>query len=108
MLVLTRKQQQQIQIGDNITLTILKVKGQSVRVGVEAPRGVRILRGELVASADLAEEAPLESTAAAQDDGASSAAGSKQQTAEPRQSLKRTLRRMAPMGADAPLASAPR
>ena len=47
MLVLTRKIQQQIQIGPNITITILQVKGQAVRVGIEAPRDVCVLRTEL-------------------------------------------------------------
>lgn len=47
MLVLTRKLQEQIRIGDNITITILRVKGRSVRVGIEAPRDVRLVRGEL-------------------------------------------------------------
>ena len=36
MLVLTRKTQQQIQIGPHITITILKVKGQTIRVGIDA------------------------------------------------------------------------
>ena len=40
MLVLTRKAKQQIQIGPHITITILQIKGQAVRVGVEAPREV--------------------------------------------------------------------
>ena len=47
MLVLTRKTQEQIQIGNNIKITILQVKGQAVRIGIEAPRDVRVLRGEL-------------------------------------------------------------
>ena len=47
MLVLTRKLQQQIKIGDQITVTILRVKGNTVRVGIEAPRAVRVVRGEL-------------------------------------------------------------
>jgi carbon storage regulator CsrA len=47
MLVLTRKYQEQIRIGDNITVTILKVKGNSVRIGIDAPREVRVIRGEL-------------------------------------------------------------
>jgi carbon storage regulator CsrA len=49
MLVLTRKAKQQIQIGPNITITILQIKGQAVRVGVEAPRAVCVLRTELAA-----------------------------------------------------------
>ena len=47
MLVLSRKTRQQIRIGEDITVTILLVKGQVVRVGVEAPRDVRVLRAEL-------------------------------------------------------------
>jgi carbon storage regulator CsrA len=47
MLVLTRKVKQQIQIGDNIVITILHVRGQSVRVGIEAPRQVRVARSEI-------------------------------------------------------------
>ena len=47
MLVLTRKQKETIKIGDSITITILRVQGQAVRVGIEAPRDVRVIRGEL-------------------------------------------------------------
>lgn len=47
MLVLTRKAKQQIQIGPYVTVTILQIKGQSVRVGIEAPKDVRVLRTEL-------------------------------------------------------------
>ena len=47
MLVLTRKQQQQIQIGEGVTITILKVKGNTVRIGIEAPSDVKIVRSEL-------------------------------------------------------------
>lgn len=47
MLVLTRKTQEQIQIGNNIKITILRIKGQQVQIGIEAPRDVRVLRGEL-------------------------------------------------------------
>jgi carbon storage regulator CsrA len=47
MLVLTRKAKQQIQIGPHITITILQIKGQAVRVGVEAPREMCVLRTEI-------------------------------------------------------------
>jgi carbon storage regulator CsrA len=47
MLVLTRKLQEKIQIGDNITITILRTKGKSVRLGIEAPLEVPVVRGEL-------------------------------------------------------------
>ena len=47
MLVLTRKLQEQIRIGDNVTITVLRVKGQAVRIGIDAPREVRVVRAEL-------------------------------------------------------------
>jgi carbon storage regulator CsrA len=47
MLVLTRKLQEKIRIGSDITITVLRVKGNTVRIGVEAPRDVRVVRGEL-------------------------------------------------------------
>ena len=47
MLVLTRKLKESIRIGDAITVTVLRVKGNTVRLGIEAPREVRVVRGEL-------------------------------------------------------------
>ena len=47
MLVLTRKYQEKIRIGDNITITVLKTKGKAVRLGIEAPINVPVIRGEL-------------------------------------------------------------
>ena len=47
MLVLTRKMQEKIRIGDEITITVIKTKGKSVRLGIEAPAHVPVLRGEL-------------------------------------------------------------
>ena len=47
MLVLTRKQNEQIQIGDDICLTVLRIKGNTVRLGIDAPASVRVVRGEL-------------------------------------------------------------
>lgn len=50
MLVLTRKAQEQIHIGPDITVTVVRVKGHSVRLGIDAPNNVRIVRGELAAA----------------------------------------------------------
>ena len=50
MLVLSRKTNDTIKIGDNIEIRILEVKGDTVRIGIEAPKSVDILRGELVQS----------------------------------------------------------
>jgi carbon storage regulator CsrA len=67
MLVLTRKQQEQIHIGNNIVITILKTKGKTVRLGIQAPAEVPVLRGELAnsfaeQSAESAAEAPAGDT----------------------------------------------
>ncbi len=58
MLVLTRKYQEKIRIGDNITITVLRTKGKAVRLGIEAPGDVPVIRGELSfdISADQAKE----------------------------------------------------
>ncbi len=48
MLVLTRKLGEQITVGDDIILKVVSVEGNRVRVGIEAPQEVRIIRGELV------------------------------------------------------------
>jgi len=47
MLVLSRKPGQKLQIGDNVTITVLEVHGRVIRLGIEAPNDVRVLRGEL-------------------------------------------------------------
>lgn len=47
MLVLTRKPGQKIIINDNIEVTILEAKGDSIRVGIEAPRDITIYRHEI-------------------------------------------------------------
>lgn len=47
MLVLTRKIGERIVINDNIVLTIVDIKGDNIRFGVDAPKEVKIYRGEL-------------------------------------------------------------
>lgn len=47
MLVLTRKAGEQIQIGDQIVVTVVRLLGGGVRLGIEAPDDARIVRGEL-------------------------------------------------------------
>jgi carbon storage regulator CsrA len=47
MLVLTRKLGQKVVIGQDITVTILAVMGNKVRLGIEAPDHIRVLRSEL-------------------------------------------------------------
>ena len=48
MLVLSRKVQQQILIGDSIKITIIEMDRGKVRIGIEAPKEVAIMRSELV------------------------------------------------------------
>lgn len=47
MLILSRKTDQQIKIGDNITITIIDIKGDQVKIGVEAPKDVKVFRQEV-------------------------------------------------------------
>lgn len=49
MLVLSRKEAQRIRVGDSIVVTIVKIAGDKVRVGIEAPSDVLVLRDELEA-----------------------------------------------------------
>jgi carbon storage regulator len=52
MLVLTRKAGERIVIGDSIAVEVLEILGNRVRIGIQAPSGVPILRQELVLSQD--------------------------------------------------------
>lgn len=47
MLALTRKIGEKIMIGDDIVLTVFDIKGDSVRLSIEAPKDIKIYRGEI-------------------------------------------------------------
>ena len=55
MLILTRRVDESLVIGDNVTVTILGVKGNQVRIGVDAPRDVTVHREELAQKQDARE-----------------------------------------------------
>ena len=48
MLVLTRQKNESIILGDDIRLTIIDIEGDRVRVGIEAPKTLKIMRAELL------------------------------------------------------------
>ena len=48
MLVLTRKLMEKLFIGDNICVTVVRLEGGQVRLGIDAPRDVTVVRAELV------------------------------------------------------------
>ena len=69
MLVLSRKRGEQLMIGDDIVVTVVECNGSRIKIGIEAPDDVRIVRGELTRHAagraptagfDAADEVQLE------------------------------------------------
>ena len=47
MLVLSRRENERIRLGDSIVVTVVRLSGDRVRLGIEAPSNVLVLRGEL-------------------------------------------------------------
>ena len=47
MLVLSRKSNQSIIVGDDVEIMIVEIKGDQVKLGIKAPRSVRVYRGEI-------------------------------------------------------------
>jgi carbon storage regulator len=64
VLVLTRKRGERILIGDDIVVTILESKGDAIRIGVDAPDGVRIQRHEVIIALGEANVAAAETNQA--------------------------------------------
>jgi carbon storage regulator len=65
MLILSRKIDEQIKIGDNITITIIEVRGDQVKIGVEAPKSVKVFREEVFNAIQNENKAAAEGTAGA-------------------------------------------
>jgi carbon storage regulator len=67
MLVLTRKAGERIVIGDDVVVTILDVRGDGIRIGIDAPRGVKIQREEVLQAVIEANLAASQADDAAED-----------------------------------------
>jgi len=67
MLVLTRKSNQSIMIGDNIEVSVLAIMGEKVRIGIQADRSVPVFRKEVYLEIQAEQQ---EETPAAENDGA--------------------------------------
>lgn len=58
MLVLTRKLNQEIRIGENIVVKVLSIKGNQIRLGIVAPSEVPVLREEVLTKVPLNQRSP--------------------------------------------------
>jgi len=58
MLILTRRPGESLQIGDEIKVTVLGIKANQVRIGVEAPINVAVMRQELFSRPEYQDQAP--------------------------------------------------
>jgi len=63
MLVLTRKSNQSIMIGDNVEVSVLSVMGEKVRIGIQAPQEIPVFRKEIYLEIHR-EDGPIEEEAA--------------------------------------------
>ena len=68
MLILTRKRSETIRIGDDILIKVIKTGRNTVKLGIEAPSEVRVLRGELLVDRSAPEKTDLQRTAATDTD----------------------------------------
>jgi carbon storage regulator len=63
MLILTRKSGESLMIGDEVTVTVLGVKGNQVRVGINAPKAVAVHREEIYERIKREQSAPPDAAA---------------------------------------------
>ncbi len=77
MLVLSRKHNETLHIGNDIVITIVRVRGDSVRIGIQAPKEIHIMRSELIgippkqtdASEEASEKKPSQASKPTAEDG---------------------------------------
>jgi carbon storage regulator len=63
MLILSRKLNEKIMIGDDISISIIEIRGDQVRIGVDAPKHVKVFRREVFDAIEAENKAALESAA---------------------------------------------
>ncbi|MCL2066017.1 MAG: carbon storage regulator CsrA [Treponema sp.] len=64
MLILSRKVNEKIMIGDNIAVSIIEIRGDQVRIGVDAPKSIKVFRQEVYEAIKAENKAASESTPA--------------------------------------------
>lgn len=67
MLILTRRVGENIVVGDDIVISVMEVRGDAVRIGIQAPRDVTVHREEVYRELQRANRAAAQSGAAADD-----------------------------------------
>ncbi len=68
MLILTRRVGESVMIGDSVTITVLGVKGNQVRIGVNAPKDVAVHREEIYERIQREHDGPEEAETAEKED----------------------------------------
>ena len=63
MLILSRKTNEKIMIGDDISISIIEIRGDQVRIGVEAPKKVKVFRQEVFDAIKAENKAAAQSVA---------------------------------------------
>ncbi|MFT4768926.1 MAG: carbon storage regulator [Glaciecola sp.] len=72
MLILTRKEGESLRLGDDITVTVVSVKGGNVRIGIDAPRDLAVHREEIydkISESDEGQQQASNKDAKSADDG---------------------------------------
>ena len=63
MLILSRKTNEKIMIGDDISISIIEIRGDQVRIGVDAPKSVKVFRQEVFDAIKAENKAAVQSVA---------------------------------------------
>ena len=96
MLVLTRKSNQSIMIGDDIEITVLSVMGEKVRIGIQAPREIPVFRQEVYVEIqqERGQDPPPEAVTAPRGHGGANGANGVRATGDARAAVDAARRRL--------------